>query len=181
MDCTRNSAYFHRQMRYVYGMRGKDEQQVVLYSHINVESLIPADHPLRSIRTLTDRSLQSLSADFDMHYARRGRNSVPPERLLRALLLQVLYSVRSEGSSEKLLVAVVAEAEAAQLISAEHFTIDGTMIQAWAHRRRFHPKDPRQVVGTGAQGRKLLRTRTNRKPILRPACTAKVVRVYRAT
>lgn len=179
-------------------MRGIDQQQGVMYSYFQVEDLIPAKHPLRSIRVLMDRCLEALSAEFDQHYARRGRNSIPPERLLRALLLQVLYSIRSERqlmeqlhynllyrwfvglnpddqvwdvsvytknrkrlmkmeSSEKLLAAVVAEAEMANLISAEHFTVDGTMIQAWANRRSFHPKDGKQVVGTGARGKKLLR------------------------
>lgn len=179
-------------------MRGKDEQQGVMYSYINIENRIPADHPLRSIRTLVDRSLEELSPQFDAYYAKTGRSSIPPERLLRALLLQVLYSIRSErqlmeqlnynllfrwfvglnpddpiwdvtvytknrdrmiemGASEKLLAAVVKQAAAAQLLSAEHFTVDGTMIQAWANRNSFQPKDPKTVVGTGARGRKLLR------------------------
>ena len=198
MDCTKNSADFHKQMRYVLGMRGKDDQQGVVYSYINIEHRVPADHPLRSMRTLMDRSLQELSPHFDVHYAKRGRNSIPPERLLRALLLQILFSIRSErqlmeqlnynllfrwfvglnpddavwdvtvytknrdrmikmGASEKLLAAVVQQAEAAQLLSAEHFTVDGTLIQAWVNRGSFHPKDPKQVVGTGARGKKLLR------------------------
>lgn len=179
-------------------MRGKDELQAVVYSYINIEDRIPADHPLRSIRTMMDRSLEELSPQFDAHYAKKGRNSIPPERLLRALLLQVLFSIRSErqlmeqlhynllfrwfvglnpddpvwdvtvytknrermlriGASEKLLAAVVKQAEAAQLLSAEHFTVDGTMIQAWANRNSFQPKDPDKVVGTGARGKKLLR------------------------
>src|SRR5260370_13001594 len=83
-------------MRYVLGMRGKDDQQGVVYSYINIEHRVPADHPLRSMRTLMDRSLQELSPHFDVHYAKRGRNSIPPERLLRALLLQILFSIRSE-------------------------------------------------------------------------------------
>lgn len=179
-------------------MRGKDEQQGVMYSYINIESRIPAEHPLRSIRTMMDRSLEGLSLQFDAHYAKTGRSSIPPERLLRALLLQVLYSIRSErqlmeqlnynllfrwfvglnpddpiwdvtvytknrdrliemGASEKLLLAVVKQAETAQLLSAEHFTVDGTMIQAWANRRSFQAKDSKTVVGTGARGKKLLR------------------------
>ena len=147
---------------------------------------------------MIDRSLQELSPHFDIYYARRGRNSIPPERLLRALLLQILHSTRSErqlmeqlnyhllfrwfvglnpddpvwdvtvytknrerlmkmGASEKLLAAVVHQAEEAQLLSTEHFTVDGTLIQAWANRRSFQPKDPQKVVGTGARGKKLLR------------------------
>src|SRR5437867_9869946 len=77
-------------------MRGKDEQQTVLYSYKNVEDRIPDNHPLRSIRPMMDRSLEELSPLFDAHYASTGRTSIPPERLLRALLLQVLYSIRSE-------------------------------------------------------------------------------------
>jgi len=179
-------------------MRGQDEQQGVMYSYINIEDRIPANHPLRSIRSMIDRSLKELSALFDVHYAKTGRQSIPPERLLRALLLQVLYSIRSErqlmeqlnynllyrwfvglnpddeiwdvtvytknrdrmiqmGASEKLLAAVVQQAEEAQLLSAEHFTVDGTLIQAWANRSSFQAKDPETVKGTGARGRKLLR------------------------
>jgi transposase len=179
-------------------MRGQDEQQGVVYSYINIEDRIAMDHPLRAIRTMMDRGLEELSPQFDAHYAKKGRNSIPPERLLRALLLQVLYSIRSErqlmeqlnynllfrwfvglnpddpiwdvtvytknrermiriGASEKLLAAVVKQAETAQLLSAEHFTVDGTMIQAWANRSSFQPKAPQTVVGTGARGKKLLR------------------------
>ena len=179
-------------------MRGQDEQQTVLYSYKNVEDRIPDNHPLRSIRPMKDRSLEELSPLFDAHYASTGRTSIPPERLLRALLLQVLYSIRSErqlmehlnynllyrwfvglnpddeiwdvtvytknrermiemGASQKLLEAVVKQAEEANLLSAEHFTVDGTLIQAWANRGSFQAKDPETVTGTGARGKKLLR------------------------
>ena len=179
-------------------MRGTDHQQTLLYSYSNIEDRIPAHHPLRRIRILLDKALRELSREFDALYARSGRSSIPPERLLRALLLQILYSIRSErllmeqlnfnllfrwfvglnpdeqvwdvtvytknrmrlmrGSiSEQLLVAIVKQAEEAKLLSAEHFTVDGTMIQAWAHRRSFFPKHPKEVAGTGARGRKLLR------------------------
>lgn len=147
---------------------------------------------------MMDRSLEAQSPLFDAHYATTGRTSIPPERLLRALLLQILYSIRSErqlmehlnynllyrwfvglnpdeeiwdvtvytknrdrmvemGASQKLLEAVVGQAEEADLLSAEHFTVDGTLIQAWANRSSFKPKDPKTVKGTGARGKKLLR------------------------
>jgi hypothetical protein len=77
-------------------MRGADVQQGGLFSHVSVESRVPANHPLRAVRTLPDEALASMSRDFDRVYAEGGRSSVPPERLVRALVLQVLYSIRSE-------------------------------------------------------------------------------------
>jgi transposase len=77
-------------------VRGEDERSEGFFSYIPVERRIPADHPLRAIRTLTEAALAGLSRDFDRLYARDGRPSIPPERLLRALLLQAFYTVRSE-------------------------------------------------------------------------------------
>ena len=77
-------------------MRGEDDRSDAFFSYVPVERRIPADHPLRAIRTLTDAALAGLSRDFDKLYARDGRPSIPPERLLRALLLQAFYTVRSE-------------------------------------------------------------------------------------
>src|SRR5215467_1072108 len=77
-------------------MRGDDEQSGHLFSHLSPEQRVPADHPLRAIRTMTDEALRRLSPRFEALYAKTGRPSIPPEHLLRALLLQVLYSVRSE-------------------------------------------------------------------------------------
>ena len=77
-------------------MRGEDERQEVVFSYVNTEQRIPADHPLRGIRVLLEKSLGELSLHFDGLYAQRGRPSIAPERLLRALLLMVLYSIRSE-------------------------------------------------------------------------------------
>jgi transposase len=77
-------------------MRGSDIQQAAMFSYLTLERRIPADHPLRVIRRLTDRALARISGELDKLYASTGRESVPPERLLRALLLMVLYSVRSE-------------------------------------------------------------------------------------
>src|ERR1035441_5856692 len=94
--CSKRYEGFHRLMRYVRSMRGNDEQQGAVFSYINPEERIPSDHPLRSIRAMVDGALQELWAHFEALYARRGRPSIPPEKLLRALLLQVLYSLRSE-------------------------------------------------------------------------------------
>ena len=77
-------------------MRGRDERTESMFSYVSPEDRVPADHPLRSIRRITDRALERLSPTFDSLYVKFGRPSVPPEQLLRALLLQVLYSVRSE-------------------------------------------------------------------------------------
>jgi transposase len=77
-------------------MRGTDIQQGVMYSYLNLEERIPANEPLRAIRRMVDESLQELSLYFDTLYAPLGRDSIPPERLLRALLLQILFSLRSE-------------------------------------------------------------------------------------
>src|SRR5450759_3498447 len=77
-------------------MRGHDEQQSSVFSYVNAEQRIPAGHPLRGIRAMTESALKELSAEFDQLYAGGGRPSIAPERLLRALLLQILYSRRSE-------------------------------------------------------------------------------------
>src|SRR5882762_4049201 len=164
-------------------MRGPDEKQGEVFSYVPLENRIPRDHPLRRIRPMVDRGLQEMWSHFEALYARRGRPSIAPERLLRALLLQALYSIRSETQlmeqldynllyrwfvglnpddpvgdvtvftknrerlmrgevSERLLESVVEQARGGGLLSEEHFTVDGTLIQAWANRRSFRPKDP---------------------------------------
>ena len=179
-------------------MRGNDEQQGNVFSYINPEDRIPQDHPLRRIRQMTDTALRQMSLHFAALYARQGRPSIPPERLLRALLLQILYAIRGEALlmeqlnynllfrwfvglnpddavwhatvfsknrdrllageiAQRFLEAVLQQAAAQQLLSDEHFTVDGTLIEAWASRRSFQPKDPPPAKGTGARGRKLLR------------------------
>jgi transposase len=179
-------------------MRGNDEQQGTVFSYVSAEQRIAADHPLRRIRVLTDEALHGLSAEFDSLYAAGGRPSIAPERLLRALLLQVLYSRRSERLlmeemdynllfrwfvglemddevwdvtvftknrerliagevAQKFFAAVVKRARASGLLSNEHFTVDGTLIEAWANRRSFVEKQEPPARGTGAGGRKLLR------------------------
>ncbi len=163
-------------------MRGTDRQQSSMFSYISAEQRVPKDHPLRAIRAMEDAALKELSADFDAIYAERGRPSIAPEKLLRALLLQVLYTVRSERllmeqldynflfrwfvglsiddpvrdatvfskNRERLLAgnvadgffaAVLAQARAQGLLSDEHFTVDGTLIEAWAGQKSFQRKD----------------------------------------
>ncbi len=179
-------------------MRGNDEQQGMVFSYVSAERRIAADHPLRRIRAMTDAALRELSAEFDRLYAAGGRPSIAPEKLLLALLLQVLYSRRSEWllmeemdynllfrwfvglemddevwdvtvftknrerliageAAQKFLQAVVKQARGAGLLSDEHFTVDGTLIEAWASRRSFVEKKEPPPRGTGARGRKLLR------------------------
>jgi transposase len=163
-------------------MRGDDEQSGHLFSYLSPEQRVPADHPLRAIRTMTDEALRRLSPRFEAIYAATGRPSIPPEHLLRALLLQVLYSVRSERmlmeqleynllfrwfvglgmddavwapttftkNRDRLLDGdiaraffedVVAQARGRGLLSAEHFTVDGTLLEAWAGQKSFKRKD----------------------------------------
>jgi len=179
-------------------MRGDDIRPGTVMGYVDVEQWIPQDHPLRRIREMVDRALEGLCSDFEALYSRIGRPSIPPERLLRGLLLQALYGVRSEeqlmqqikfnllfrwfvgldlnagvwdasvfsknrdrlmqtGISQGLLQAVVEQARAQNLLSEEHFTVDGTLLEAWASRRSFQPKDPPPTAGTGARGRKCLR------------------------
>jgi transposase len=179
-------------------MRGDDKQQAAMFSYVTMEQRIAADHPIRQIRTMTDRALARMNAAFAQLYSEMGRPSIAPERLLRAQLLMILYSIRSEGqlmeqlnynllyrwfvglemddpvwdqtvfsknrerliegqASQQLLLAVVEEARAQQLLSEEHFTVDGTLVQAWASRRSFKEKSEPPSRGTGARGRKLLR------------------------
>jgi len=163
-------------------MRGPDAQQAAMFSYVGLEERIPADHPLRAIRAMADRALRALSPLFSKLYAPSGRESIPPERLLRALLLQALYSVRSERqlmeqleynllfrwfvnlniddpvwdvtvftkNRDRLLQGEVAQAffeqvleqaREAELLSCEHFTVDGTLIEAWAGHKSFKRKD----------------------------------------
>jgi transposase len=163
-------------------VRGDDEQSGHLFSYLSPEQRVPADHPLRAIRAMTDEALRRLSPRFEALYAKTGRPSIPPEHLLRALLIQVLYSVRSERmlmeqleynllfrwfvglgmddavwapttftkNRDRLLDGdiaraffedVVAQARGRRLLSAEHFTVDGTLLEAWAGQKSFKRKD----------------------------------------
>jgi transposase len=163
-------------------MRGIEPEQSVLFSYVNLESRVPRNHPLRTIKMLVDSALKQLSPRFDAMYARRGRPSVPPEQLLRALLLQIFYSVRSEQllmeqldynllfrwfvglgiddrvwvpetfsvNRDRLMQGDVAqaffalireEARSRNLLSDDHFTVDGTLLEAWASQKSFRPID----------------------------------------
>ena len=164
-------------------MRGADHQQSAMFSYISAERRVPKDHPLRPIRAMADAALEQLGPSFDAIYASSGRPSIAPEKLLRALLLQVLYTVRSERmlmeqldynflfrwfvglniddpvwdatvftkNRERLLkgevaegffTAVVDQARTQGLLSDEHFTVDGTLIEAWGDCRKFRVREP---------------------------------------
>jgi transposase len=168
-------------------MRGKDHQQADMYSYLSPEVRVRADHPLRAIRTMADQALANMSERFDTMYSDRGRPSIPPEKLLRAQLIQMLYSVRSErllmeeidysmlfrwfvgmnldepvwdvtvftknrdrllegDVAREFLREVIQQAQAKKLTSDEHFTVDGTLIEAWASQKSFQRKD--QKSGT---------------------------------
>lgn len=163
-------------------MRGDDQQPGYLFSYVSAEARVPADHPLRPLRTMVDDALRRLSSRFERLYATTGRPSIAPEKLLRASVLQMLYSIRSERqlveqlqynllyqwfvglslddavwdastfskNRDRLLegeiaqgffTAVLAEAAQHHLLSAEHFTVDGTLLEAWASHKSFRPKD----------------------------------------
>src|SRR5271169_750989 len=164
-------------------MRGLDKRSGELFSYVDLEQRIRLDHPLRAIRVLTDTALEALSGDFAALYSGLGRPSIAPEMLLRAMLLQAFYSVRSERQlierlefdllfrwfvgigvddpvwdhstfsknrdrllegeiAVKLLSAVLDQPRVKRLLSSEHFSVDGTLIEAWASMKSFRPKEP---------------------------------------
>jgi len=163
-------------------MRGEDLQQHELFSYGSLEERVPLGHPLRPIRSMVDEALKTMSSRFDEIYPEEGRKSIPPERLLRALLLQMLYSVRSErmlmeqmeynllfrwfvglsanepvwhptvftknrdrllegAVAEEFFALIVEQARRKKLLSSEHFTVDGTLIEAWAGQKSFQRKN----------------------------------------
>src|SRR5271156_2266526 len=163
-------------------MRGSDKGSGELFSYVDLEKRVRRDHPLRAIRTLTDSALAALSGDFAALYSGMGRPSVPPEKLLRAMLLQAFYSVRSERQlmeriefdllfrwfvgigiddpvwdhssftknrdrllegeiAAKFLDAVLSQPRVKRLMSSDHFSVDGTLIEAWASIKSFRRKD----------------------------------------
>jgi transposase len=163
-------------------MRGQDQTSGTLFSYIDLEDRVPASHPLRTIREIVNDVLVSLSPDFEAMYSAMGRPSIPPEQLLRALLLQAFYTIRSERQlmeqldfnilfrwfvglnmdgrvwdastfchnrdrlleaevSAKLLNGVVEHKKVRRLLSRDHFSVDGTLIEAWASMKSFRPKD----------------------------------------
>lgn len=172
-------------------MRGDDVQQQAMFSYLSPEARVPQEHPLRPIRKMVNQALAELSGEFQAMYSREGRPSIPPEKLLRALLLQVLYTIRSarllmeqldynllfrwfvglsmddqvwdhsvfSKNQERFLRSDLAaaffgrikeQAATAGLLSDEHFTVDGTLIEAWASLKSFRPKDtPPPEAGAG--------------------------------
>ena len=163
-------------------MRGSDEQPGAMFSYVSLEDRVPPDHPLRAIRRITDRALERISPELGVLYIHFGRPSIPPERLLRALVLQALYTIRSERqlmeqldynllfrwfvglgiddavwspttfskNRDRLLTgnvaaaffdAVLIHADTERLLSDEHFTVDGTLLEAWASQKSFRPRD----------------------------------------
>ena len=163
-------------------MRGADQRTGAMFSYVSLEARVPADHPLRAVRHITDRALERISPQLGTLYVNFGRPSLPPEQLLRALLLQALYTIRSERqlmeqldynllfrwfvglgmddavwsattfskNRDRLLAgdvaaaffdAVLIHAETARLLSDEHFTVDGTLLEAWASQKSFRPRD----------------------------------------
>ena len=163
-------------------MRGQDHQQSDIFSYLSPEQRVRQDHPLRAIRAMADLALSSMTERFDAMYAKTGRPSIPPEKLLRAQLIQMLYSVRSErllmeeidysvlyrwfvgmnldepvwdvtvftknrdrlldgDVAREFLCEVVRQAQEKDLTSDEHFTVDGTLIEAWASLKSFQRKD----------------------------------------
>jgi transposase len=172
-------------------MRGDDQRQYEVFSYVSLEDRVPADHPLRPIRQVVDEIFRGMNREFDGLYAKAGRPSIPPERLLRALLLQIFYTIRSERmlmeqlnynllfrwfvgmemdepvwnhavfskNRERLLNQEVARTffsrvleQAKAHLSDEHFTVDGTLIEAWASQKSFQKKDG-GGEGDGAQFR----------------------------
>ena len=163
-------------------MRGSDEHSGSLFSYVDLESRVPKDHPLRVIRDIANGALSELSGDFAALYAPLGRPSIPPEKLLRATLLQAFYSIRSERQlmerldfdllfrwfvglgiddpawdhsvfsknrdrllegeiAAKFLAAVLVQPRVKRLLSSQHFSVDGTLVEAWASLKSLKPRD----------------------------------------
>lgn len=162
-------------------MRGDDIKTEAMFYYLSPEMMIPQDHPIRPIRKMVDEALAELSPEFDKMYSRIGRPSIPPEKLLKGLLIQTLFSIRSVRQlmdqvkynilfkwflclaiddkvwdhstfsqnqdrlidtdiAHKFMERIQARAEKAGLISKEHFSVDGTLIEAWASIKSFRPK-----------------------------------------
>src|SRR5277367_5534924 len=163
-------------------MRGTDGRTDQLFSYVSCEARVPVDHPLRPIRMIVDEALKVLSPELETLYAKTGRPSIAPEKLLRALLLQAFYSVRSElqlmeqldynllfrwfvglsldagvwdetvftknrerliegDIARRFMAAVLNQEPVKALLSDDHFSVDGTLIEAWASMKSFRPKD----------------------------------------
>ena len=175
-------------------MRGGDERSGSLFSYVDLEARVAKDHPLRTIRGLVNEALAALSGEFSAMYSRMGRPSIPPEKLLRAMLLQAFYSIRSERQlmerlefdllfrwfvglgvddaawdhstfsknrdrllegeiAAKFMAAVLDQPRVKRLLSTDHFSVDGTLIEAWASMKSFKPKDGSDEPPPAAGGR----------------------------
>jgi transposase len=162
-------------------MRGEDRESGALFSYVSCEARVPADHPLRPIRAIVDEALAVLSPAFERLYSKIGRPSIPPEKLMRALLLQAFYGIRSERQlmeqldynllfrwlvglsmdvpvwdasvysknrdrliegeiAARFLNAVLQGERVRRLLSDDHFSVDGTLIDAWASMKSFRPR-----------------------------------------
>jgi transposase len=171
-------------------MRGVDERTGELFSYVDLEARVRADHPLRPIRAIANEALSALEQEFGLLYARVGRPSIPPEKLLRAMLLQAFYSIRSERQlmerleydllfrwfvglgvddpawdhstfsknrdrlldgdiASKILAAVLAQPRVKRLLSTDHFSVDGTLIEAWASMKSFKPSSGSDEAPSG--------------------------------
>src|SRR5712692_9253223 len=171
-------------------MRGSDERSGSLFSYVDLEARVRGDHPLRAIREIANAALGDLSGEVTALYANFGRPSIAPEKLLRAMLLQAFYGVRSERQlmdrlefdllfrwfvglgvddaawdhwtfsknrdrllegeiARKFLAAVLAQPRVKRLLSSEHFSVDGTLIEAWASLKSFRRKDGKDDTGDG--------------------------------
>ena len=202
-------------------MRWSDAVSGKLFSYVNLQKRVRSDHPLRVIRDIVNATLGGMSAEFDALYSPFGREFIPPERLFRALLLQVLYSIRSERQlveridfdllfrwfvglgiddpvwdattftknrdrllegdiATQFLAAVLAQPKVKALLSNEHFSVDGTLLEAWASTKSFRPKDGsgrRRIRAATASRISTVRsaatTRMPRPPIPMPGSTVK--------
>jgi transposase len=175
-------------------MRGGDERSGSLFSYVDLEARVGKGHPLRTIRVIVNEALGGLSGEFSALYARTGRPSIPPEKLLRAMLLQAFYSIRSERQlverlefdllfrwfvgigvddaawdhstfsknrerllegdvAAKLLNAVLSQPRVRRLLSTDHFSVDGTLVEAWASIKSFRPKDGEPPAPGGGRNR----------------------------
>ena len=204
-------------------MRGGDDRTGELFSYVDLEARVRHDHPLRAIRVIVNEALAALERDFAALYSSIGRPSIPPEKLLRAMLLQAFYSIRSErllmerleydllfrwfvgigiddaawdhsvfsknrdrllagDIAAKFLAAVLAQPKVKKLLSTDHFSVDGTLIEAWASMKSVKPKDgsdepPAQGAGATPKRTSMARsartTRMPRPPIPTPGSTAR--------
>ena len=195
-------------------MRGINDSQDGMFSYISPEQRVPKDHPLRPIREMVNRALSEMWPKLEGIYSRTGRPSIAPERLLKALLLQIFYSIRSERQlmeqldynllfrwfvglsmddsvwdhstfsknrdrfletnlAESFFKLILAQADEANLLSEDHFSVDGTLIEAWASMKSVRPKDQSQDPPNGNGRNQAVDRKRDRAPIPKPKCFAR--------